>query len=183
GGTRRVYRPDTGAVKSRRRPLWTRKDQGDPPPFPLLRLDGHAAAVSVDDGADDGQSESRAATRPMGLPIGVEDVRQRVSGNSDAGVLDLELELRPGVDHPHDDSPARPREPDRVGAEVDDHLMEPLAIAIVGEARSKTLELEAHPGVGGPRISSSTARSTTFARSRDWRSSAMAPACRREISR
>ena len=80
----------------------------------------------------------------MRLAVGLEDVRERVRGDAHAGVLDLQLELRSGIDHPRDHAAAGRSEPDRVGAEVHEHLVETLRVAAVGEARADALALEGH---------------------------------------
>src|SRR5438445_3080506 len=98
--------------------LRTRQEHREAAALSLSGLDGHTAAMGLRDAAHDRQAEARAAPFAMRLAVGLEDVRERVRGDAHAGVLDLQLELRPGVDHPHDHAAAGRSEPDRVGAEV-----------------------------------------------------------------
>src|SRR5207245_1690502 len=82
------------------------------------------------------EAQARAAPLAVGLAVGLEHVQQRIGGDADARVLDLELELRAGVDHSHDDAPPARGEADRVGAEVDDQLVEALLVAAIRKVRS-----------------------------------------------
>jgi len=67
------------------------------------------------------------------LPIGVENGGERRRGNPDTSVLDLQLNLRPGVDDTDDDAPPARREADGVGAQVHHELVQPLRVAEIGE--------------------------------------------------
>src|SRR5207245_2530350 len=124
--------------------LRTRQEHREAAALSLSGLDGHPAAMGLRDAAHDRKAEARAAPFPIRLGVGLEDVRERVRGDAHASVLDLQLELRPGVDHPHDHAAAGRSEPDRVGAEVHEHLVETLHVAAVGEARADALALERH---------------------------------------
>src|SRR5436309_3832140 len=128
--------------RGEKRVLGARQEHGEAAPLPFARLGGHAPAVGVHDAAHDRQAKARAAPLAVGLAVGVEDVRQRVGGDADARVLDLELELRARVDQPHDDVPPARAEADPLGAEVDYHLVEPFRVAEVREVRSEPLALE-----------------------------------------
>src|SRR2546426_6414035 len=66
--------------------------------------------------------------------------------------LDLELELRAGVDQSHDDAPPARGEADRVGAEVDDQLVEALLVAAIRKVRSEALALEGDARLLGLRV-------------------------------
>src|SRR2546422_224112 len=146
--------PTTGMGEDRgeKRVLGARQEHGEAAPLPFARLGGPPPAVGVHDAAHDRQAQARAAPLAVGLAVGVEDVRQRVGGDADARVLDEELELRAGVDQPHDDmAPAR-GEPDRVGAEVDHPLVEPLRVAEVREVRPEPLVLKGDARLLGLRV-------------------------------
>src|SRR4029450_1655546 len=109
-------------VKSGRQPrratLCAGQEHREAAALSLAGLDRHTAPVSLRDTAHDGQTEARTASFPMRLAIGLEDVRQRIGGDTDAGVLDLQLELRARVDHARDDATAGLREANGVGAQV-----------------------------------------------------------------
>src|SRR5207245_7505328 len=81
-----------------------------------------------------------------------EEVRQRIGGDADARVLDLELELRARVDQPHDDAPPARGEADRVGAEIDDQLVQPLRVAEEREVRPEAFALEGDARLLGLRV-------------------------------
>src|SRR2546426_48662 len=128
--------------RGEKRALGARREPGEAAPFPSARRGGHAPAVGVHDAAHDRQAQARAAPLAVSLAVGLEDVRQRIGGDADARVLDLELELRAGVDQSHDDAPPARGEADRVGAEVDDQLVEALLVAAIRKVRSEALALE-----------------------------------------
>src|SRR6058998_526456 len=88
----------------------------------------------------------------MCLPVGVEYVRQGISGDAYARVLDLELELRARVDDPNDDTPATRGKADRVGAEIDHELVKPFLVAEVREVRPVALALQGDTGLLGLRV-------------------------------
>src|SRR5258707_894048 len=63
-----------------------------------LARDPHAAAVELDDVADDREAEAQSAVharrRVVGLPEAFEDVRQELRFDALAGVRDGELDMR-----------------------------------------------------------------------------------------
>jgi hypothetical protein len=81
----------------------------------------------------------------MRLTVRVEDVGQSMSRNTDTVILNDDLEFVGRVDDLHDDAPPARRKTNRVGAEVDHKLVEPVWVADVGELRSVTLPLESDP--------------------------------------
>src|SRR5437867_3314441 len=104
------------------------------------------------DGPHDRQAQAGAASISMCLPVGVEDVRQGISGDAYARVLDLELELRARIDDPNDDTPATRGKADRVGAEIDHELVKPFLVAEVREVRPVALALQGDTGLLGLRV-------------------------------
>ena len=69
----------------------------------------------------------------------------------DAGVLDLDLELGAGGDHPGDHAPAPWGEANGVGDQVDDHLEQPVLVAQARELVAGLLALQDDAGLVGPR--------------------------------
>src|SRR5882724_2861194 len=122
--------------------LRARQENGEAAALPLARLSDHPTSVGVRDAPHDRQAQAGAAPISVCLPIGVEDARQDIGGDSNDRVLDLEVELRARVDDPHDDASAARGKADRVGAEVDHELVEPFLVAEVCEVRPVALALE-----------------------------------------
>src|SRR4029450_3930504 len=134
---RRMTRPWPGPDHSR-----AREKNREATPLPFVRLRGYATSVGLCDALHDRQAQAGAAPIPVGLPVGVEDVRQGIRGDAHARVLDLELELRARGDGPHDDAPAARRKADRVSAEVNHELVEPFLVAEVCEVGPVALALQ-----------------------------------------
>ena len=90
-------------------------------PLPDLRPHGHRAAVRLDEALHHRQAEPGTLARPVGLAVGLEDPGQRVGGNADPGVLEVELEpVRVlGQARAHR-APGR-REVQRVAEQIHDH--------------------------------------------------------------
>src|SRR5439155_1747767 len=124
-----------------------RQEDREPAPLALLRLHGHAAPVRQHHAAHDGEAEAGAAPIAVRLAPRVEDARQGRGRDADAGVLHLDLDLRPRVDEPHGDAAAPQREADGVGHEVDDHLHEPILVAADVEALAHALPREREPAL------------------------------------
>src|SRR5207249_11402196 len=104
-------------------------------PLPLaLALDLDRAAVQLDDVVDDREPETQAAVRArvraVGLPEGLEDVRQELGRDPLALVADGDDRLPVAAGEPQDDAAAPGGELDRVREEVPHDLLEAGGIAL-----------------------------------------------------
>jgi len=129
------------------KPLRTGQENGEATTLSLAGLGRDPPSVSFGDAAHDRETKTRAAALPMRLTVRVEDVWQRFGGNADSGVFHLKLELRPRVDDACDDAATRRSESDRVGAQVHEHLMEPLDVTAICEVRADVLAFQRHGGL------------------------------------
>src|SRR5205823_12922068 len=100
----------------------SRQQDREATPLALLRFHRDAAIVRLDDAADDGQPEAGPPALAVSLLVHVEDPWQGGRRDADAGVFDVQLHLRPGVDHTHRDASAGRRETDGIGDQVDHGL-------------------------------------------------------------
>ncbi len=151
GGSSRpgaVERVVLGELRPQRQP----HDEGRP--LPLSRaLDLGRAAVQLDQVADDRQAEPEPAVgagdRPVGLAEAVEDVRQEVGADADAGVGHPDDGVAPLLAQA-DLDPARPGgELDGVGEQVPDHLLQPVGVAEDRARQRADRDVEEDPlGVG-----------------------------------
>ena len=124
-----------------------------PCPSPALAAcDG--AAMHLDEMPDDREPEAEAAglARRSGIRLAkaLEDVRQEIGADADAGVADDDLDVRVDALEPHLDPAALRRELDGVGQQVPHDLLQPIGIA--RDRTDARIEdgLEAHAlGVGG----------------------------------
>ena len=85
----------------------------------------------------------------MGLPVGIEDCRERIRRNTYASVLHLELELRVRVDHSDNDAPTPRGKADRIRSEVDDELVKALLVAEIREVSTIALPLQSDTSLLG----------------------------------
>lgn len=90
----------------------------------------------------DGQAQPRTPSVLMRLSVGFKDAGEGVLGDTDARVLDLELELGIGIDNTDHDTPTAWSKADCVRAEVDKKLVESLLVSGVCEIGSATLPLQ-----------------------------------------
>src|SRR5215831_810628 len=141
--TRRTQAGEDSTTKAETE-LCARQEHREAAALALSRLDRDTPAMGFRDSTHDGQAEASATPLPVRLTIGIEDMRQRVGGDADAGILDLQLELRARIDDARDDTAAGRGEADRVGAEIHDDLVEALEVAGVLEACADALALERH---------------------------------------
>src|SRR4029453_12400083 len=102
---------------------------GEAAALSFMRLGGYATSMSLGDALHDREAQAGTAPTLVGLPVGLEDVRQGIGWDAHPRILDLELELRAGVDEPHETAPAARGKADRIGAEVHHELVEPFLIA------------------------------------------------------
>jgi hypothetical protein len=108
--------------------------------------------MSFGDTLDDREAQAAASPISVRLPIGIENGGECRRGNPDTGVLHLQLKLRPGVDDTDADAPPARSEADRVSAEVDHELVQPLRVAEVAEVIPIALALQVDAGLFGLRM-------------------------------
>src|SRR4029453_7705052 len=94
------------------------------------------------DSLHDRQTQAGAAPISMRLSVGVEDSGQGIGGNTDASILHLKLQVGARISEAHEDTPAARSKPDRVGAKVNDELVQTPLVAEALEVRPVELVLQ-----------------------------------------
>src|SRR5262249_41275312 len=96
--------------------------------------------MHLDDVTRDGQAETQTAVFPRGRAVGLaetlEDVRQKLRLDADAGIADRDLDLAFDAPKPRFDAPAFIRELDGVREQIPESLLQPAGVAEDRAARS-----------------------------------------------
>ena len=98
-----------------------------------------AAAVELDEAPHDREPDAEAplgpVERPLGLREGLEDARDHLGRDADPAVAHVQHRLLADALGAHLDPPARLRVLDRVGQQVDQHLLEPRGVDVDPDVR------------------------------------------------